>query len=81
MTVESLVAEAGTIFLTLSAYQNKSRCGVGGVTQHDPPAHTHLPTRHLAIGGDHNDTLINFELEEEVSGRRVEVSDWVGGES
>ncbi|KAK3866856.1 hypothetical protein Pcinc_027634 [Petrolisthes cinctipes] len=88
VTVESLVAETGTIFLTLSAYENKTRCGVGGVTRHQTPPHHahHLPTRHLAIGEDHNDTLINFELEEEVrgwvsvSGEEVEEGGLVVGE-
>ena len=32
MTVESLVAEEGSIFLTLSKYENQTRCGVGGLT-------------------------------------------------
>ncbi|KAK4313592.1 hypothetical protein Pmani_015071 [Petrolisthes manimaculis] len=80
VTVESLVAETGTIFLTLSAYENKTRCGVGGVTRHQTPPHHahHLPTRHLAIGEDHNDTLINFELEEEGDSNTTHArSEWV----
>lgn len=32
MTVESLVAEEGSIFLTLSKFNNQTGCGVGGLT-------------------------------------------------
>lgn len=64
MTVESLVAEEGSVLLTLSRFTNKSDCGVGGFFQDDTPdlsdyrMESHVDIEHPTE--DSNTTIVAF---------------------